>query len=57
MVDKLGILLVLLRLVSISLELISISRWVLVQSLVVLLVLTRLLAAAVALAQKVLCQV
>ncbi len=57
MVDKLGILLVLLRVVSISLELISISRWVLVQSLVVLLVLIRLLAAAVALVQKVLCQV
>ncbi len=57
MVDKLGIILVLLRLASISLELISISRWVLFQSLVVLLVLTRLLAAVVALAQKVLCHV
>ncbi len=55
MVDKLGVVLTLLRLVSSSLQLVSMTRWVLFESFAALLVLIRLLVMAVALAQKVLC--
>ncbi len=57
MVDKLGAILILLRLMSNSLQLISIARQVLVGSLAVFLVLMRLLSIAVALVQKVLCKI
>ncbi len=57
MVDKLGVTLAVLRLISISLQLISISRKLLFESFAVLLVLIRLLATTIKLAQHVLCWV
>ncbi len=56
-VDKLGAILTLLRLMSISLQLISIVRQVIAGSLAVLLVFIRLLSIAVTLVHKALCKV
>ncbi len=54
MVDKLRIILAVLRFISISLQLISVARKLFFKSFVVLLVLMRLVATAVKLAQYVL---